>query len=186
MVTVIASLVRPVNRLCLVMFLAFASTVMASPGVWYDGNKVAPDRPYQKAKDGLGVQLQLTKDAAFFTDWALPQPPNLAIARTAQIGDRVYSVLLFFGAGRNPKGESNVTFSGRVLDPQGKPLQAFEDVRVLQGPNRADEYNLCLSEGYMTAQFSAESRKGVYTFELTVSDHVKMVSIPLVQTIEMK
>jgi len=159
---------------------------MASPGVWYDGNKVAPDRPHQKAKDGLGVQLQLTKNAAFFSDWALPPPPSLQIVRTAQAGDRVYSVLLFFGAGKNPKGESNVTFSGRVLDPQGKLLQTFDDVRVLQGPNRAGEYNLCLSEGYMTAQFSAESRKGIYTFELTVTDHVKMVSIPLVQNIELK
>ena len=60
--------------------------------MWYDGDKIAADRPHQKAKAGLGVQLQLTKKESFFTDWASPQTPRLEIAQIAEVGDSVYSV----------------------------------------------------------------------------------------------
>jgi hypothetical protein len=170
----------------LLLLLALLSTAVASEGVWYDGDKIAPDRPHQKAKAGLGVQLQLTKKESFFTDWASPQTPRLEIARTAEAGDKVYSVLFFFGAGKDKKDESHVTFDGRVLDPKNKPIQEFKDVRAIQGPNSASEYDLRLSDGHMMAQFSAASEKGVYTFELTVTDHIKNVSLPLAQKIELK
>jgi hypothetical protein len=168
------------------LFCTLLSSAVASGGVWYDGDKIAPDRSHQKAKDGLGVQLQLTNDASFFDDWALPHPPNLKITHIAQVGDTIYSVLLFFGAGKDKKGESNVTFEGRVLGPDGNSLQEFKDVRVVHGPNLAGEYDLGLSEGHMIAQFSKASLKGTYTFEVTVTDHIKKVSILLLQKLERK
>ena len=170
----------------ILVLLAFVLRAVASDGVWYDGDKVAPDRPFQKAKAGFGVQLQLTKKLSFFTEWYSPETPRFELARTAQVGDKVYSALFFFGAGKNPKGESHITFFGRVVGPNGKPIQEFKDVRAVQGPNRSIGYDLSLSEGYMIAEFSAASEKGVYTFEVTVTDHVKNVSIPLVQKIELK
>ena len=175
------------KTISLLFSLALVSGALAaSPGVWYDGNKILPDRPYQKAKEGLGVQLQLTKNLAFFTDWALPKTPHFEIDRTAQAGDKVYSALFFFGAGTDQKGESYVTFSGRVLDPHGMPIQTVQDVRAVRGPNSSGPYNLRLSDGYIIVQFSNGSQKGTYTFEVTVTDHVKNVIIPLVQTIDLK
>lgn len=170
----------------LLLLVALLSTAGASEGVWYDGDKIAPDRPHQKANAGLGVQLQLTKKESFFAEWASPQTPRLEIARTVEAGDKVYSVLFFFGAGKNMKGESRVTFTGRVLDPQNRFVQQFKDVRVIMGPNSAGEYDLRLSDGHVMVQFSTVSEKGIYTFELTVTDHLKKVSLPLIQKIELK
>jgi len=170
----------------LILLLALFSAAAATEGVWYDGDKIAPDRPHQKAKAGLGVQLQLTAQESFFTDWASPQTPRLEIVHTASAGDRVFSVLFFFGAGKDKKGQSYVTFSGRVLDPRGKPIQEFNDVRVIHGPNSAREYDHGLSEGHMMVQFSSTSEKGTYRFEVVVNDHVKEVTLPLEQKIELK
>ena len=168
------------------LLLVLVSTATASEGVWYDGNKIVPDRPHQKAEAGFGAQLQLTKKESFFTNWASPQTPQLEIARTAEVGDRVYSVLFFFGAGKDKKGGSHVTFTGRVLDPEGKPIQEFEDVRAIQGHNSAGEYDLRLSDGHMMALFSAASKKGTYTFELIITDHIKKVNLLLSEKIDLK
>ena len=166
--------------------LAFISTALAQPGVWYESGKEVPDRPYQKAKGGFGVQLQLTKNASFFTDWALPQTPKLEIAKTARAGDKVYSVLFFFGAGKDNNGDSEVSFAGRVLNPAGEPIQEFKDIRAIRGPNSSKEYDLCLSDGHVMISFSAAGDKGFYTFDLNVTDHVKKVILSLSQKVEFK
>jgi hypothetical protein len=180
--------VRPLNVKAvqlILLSLVFASICVAQ-SAWYDGDKIAPDRPNQKAKGGFGAQLQLTNDPSFFTKWATPETPNLVMARFAAIGDRVYSVLLFIGAGKNADGESFVSFHGRVIGPDGRPIQEFKDIRVIHGLNRARDYDIGLSEGYVLASFSNESAKGVYTFELTVTDHVKNVDLKLEQKTELK
>ncbi len=175
------------KTLHLVLFLGLvASAYAASPGVWYDGDKEAPDRPHQKAKKGFGVQLLLTKDETFFKAWESPAPPKLEIAKTAMGGDSVYSVLLFFGAGKDKSGKAKVTFSGQVTAPDGKILKKFKDAVALDGPYRGSEYDLSLSAAYVGFQMARKEGKGIYTLEITVTDHVKDVSIPLIQTIELK
>ncbi len=175
------------KTLHLVLFLGLAASAFAaSPGVWYDGDKEAPDRPHQKAKKGFGVQLLLTKDETFFKAWELPTPPKLEVAKTAEGGDSVYSVLLFFGAGKDKSGKAKVTFSGHVTAPDSKVLKEFKDVVALDGPYRGSEYDLSLSAAYVGFQMAKKEGKGIYTLEITVTDHVKDVSIPLIQTIELK
>lgn len=175
------------KTLHLVLFLGLLVAAFgASPGVWYDGDKKAPDRPHQKAKKGFGVQLLLTKDEAFFKAWESPTPPKLEVAKTAMAGDSVYSVLLFFGAGIDKSGKAKVTFSGHVTAPDGSVLRDFKDVIALDGPYSGSEYDLSLSAAYVGFQMARKEGKGTYTLEIVVTDHVKRVSIPLVQTLELK
>ena len=169
------------------LFLALISAASAaSPGVWYDGDKEAPDRPHQKAKQGFGVQLLLTKNESFFTEWLSPTPPKLEVTSTATAGETVYSVLLFFGAGKDKKGNSKVTFSGHVTAPDGKVIQEFKDAIALDGPYSGSPYDLSLSVGYARISMAKEGGKGTYSLEITVTDHIKKLSIPLVQKIELK
>lgn len=175
------------KSLHLLLFLGLAASAFAAaPGVWYDGDKEAPDRPHQKAKKGFGVQLLLTKDETFFKAWESPTPPKLEVARTAVGGDSVYSVLLFFGAGKDKSGKAKVTFSGHITAPDRKVLKEFKDVIALDGPYRGSEYDLSLSWAYASFQMAKNEGKGIYTLEITVTDHVKDVSIPLIQNIELK
>lgn len=175
---------KNMKTLHLVLFLALVSVVSgASLGVWYDGDKVAPDRPHQKAKQGFGVQLLLTKNESFFTEWLSPTPPKLEVSSTATAGETVYSVLLFFGAGKDKNGDSKVAFSGRVTAPDGKVVQEFKDAIALDGPYSGSPYDLSLSIGYARISMAKEGGKGTYSLEIVVTDYVKKLSIPLVQKI---
>jgi hypothetical protein len=171
----------------LLLLLVFVGPVFATEGVWHDGDKIAPERPFQKAASGFGAQFFLTGDKSIFTTWyTSPDAPHFSFNIVAKTGDVYYTALTFFGAGKDDKGNSDVTFAGRVLDPKGTVLQVFDDIRALKGPNGSTGYDLSLAEGYLAVSFTTHSVKGVYRIELKVTDHLKKVTLPLVQTVQLK
>ncbi len=163
-------------------------TVYSDGGHWFDSyGKVSQDHLYQKSRDGFGAMIYLTTQKDFIgTFERSPFLARLEIPESAHAGEKYYALLIIFGPGKDLNGRSFVTFTGRVRDPNEHEYQEYADAIVLKDFNSAPDARLHISNSRITLQFTRESLPGDYTVDLVVTDHIKHVSLHLVQAIRLE
>jgi hypothetical protein len=165
-----------------------AAIAYSSDGFWCDSDgKVTQDHLHQKVRDGFGAMIYLTPHKDFIESFERsPFVARLESPDSAHAGEKYYALLIIFGPGKDLNGHSFVTFTGRVRDPNEHNYQEYVDAIVLKETNTSPDARLRISNSRITLQFTHDSIPGEYVVDMVVTDHIKHVSLHLMQTVRLE
>ena len=134
-----------------------------------------------KAVGNFGAQLYVTDDAAFYQNWKKPETPTITPLQLALRTQPVYTVIIFYGPGRDAKGLCNVSYDLTVHRPDGSVL--VENKSMVGWQNLApDERELQLGRNYLTINLAPGDPSGLYTVDAVIHDNIGRVDFPLKQS----
>jgi len=168
------------------------TSVYAQSENWRDQNgKPLPETPSVKSHDGFGGTVVITSDGDWKQKWETPpgSTPKLTVAQTVEAG-RTITLLIFF---TNPKldaaGNADVRCEVRLVDPKGKSSVLRKDGVCYDGPIGGPPANVYLSRPTFAFTFNAKDAAdlpGVWSFDVTLRDEGRKVSLPLRASVELK
>jgi hypothetical protein len=134
-----------------------------------------------KAQGAFGAQLWLVEGRQFFEDWRKPETPSINPVNIVQRGLPIYTAIIFYGAGRDQGGLSNVTYTITVKRPDGSVYQQRNDAIGWQNLAASDERQLLLGRDSMGIIIGPDDPAGRYTVEAVVRDNAKRTELSLMQ-----
>ena len=134
-----------------------------------------------KSKGNFGSQLWLITDADFFLSWRKREMPTIAPIEIAVRGQPVYTAIIFYGAGRDEKGLTNVTYDVTVRRPDNTVYTVSNGLIGFQNLGPTDEKQLLLGRNYVGINISQTDPAGLYTVEAMVHDNIGRADLSLIQ-----
>ncbi len=134
-----------------------------------------------KSKGNFGAQLWLINDADFFLNWRKPETPAIRPVEIAVRGQALYTAIVFYGAGRDDKGLSNVSYDITVRRPDNSVYTLSRDLVGFQNLGATDDKQLYLGRNYVSINIGPADPAGLYTVETNVHDNIGRTELPLVQ-----
>ena len=135
-----------------------------------------------RAAGNFGAQLWLTANGEFALDWKKPEAPTIDPVDIVLRGTPIYSVVIFYGAGRTAAGLGNVSYDITVTRPDGSVYERRDALIGYQNLAPTDERELQLGRNFISINIGADDPAGIYTVSATVHDNVSRVDLPLKAT----
>ena len=135
-----------------------------------------------RAAGNFGAQLWLTANGDFNQDWRKPQEPSIEPVEFAVRGTPIFTVVIFYGAGRTPAGLANVSYDMTIFRPDGTIYNRRDAMVGFQNLAPTDDRELQLGRNFLNITIGPDDPVGLYTVNVTVHDNVSRVDLPLKQT----
>lgn len=172
-------MVKVCSIVCL-WLVASAALAGADGWVTHDGEAV-PDTAYRKSVDGFGGWLVVTPDADWPRKWDAPPRdiPRLETAQYVDYGDRLTILAFYTNPATDAAGEIDIRCDVLVTRPDGTVASRARDRRCASPEHEGDLQALRLSWTVVEYLGERSDPTGRWTVEITITDAVRGVSIPL-------
>ncbi len=169
------------KRATLLALILMAHATFADVG-WRDadGNPI-PDTEFQKSVRGFGGLLVVTPDKDWEEKWNTPPEvaPQFSSASTVEVGGELFILTMFTNPKVDRSGAADVVLDLEVKRPDGSMSTDAESAICFQGELRSPPHNVYLCATVVGFAGEPSDPRGTWSVQITITDRIRKVSIPL-------
>lgn len=145
-----------------------------------DGDPV-PNTESQKSVRGFGGLLVVTPDKDWEEKWNTPPEvaPRFSSASTVEIGGELFILTMFTNPKVNRSGAADVVLDVEVKRPDGSVSTDAQSAICFQGELRGPPHNVYLCATVVGFVAEPSDPPGTWSVQITITDRVRKVSVPL-------
>ncbi|HBH25837.1 MAG TPA: hypothetical protein DDX54_00310 [Rhodospirillaceae bacterium] len=155
--------------------------------VWaaYEKNKAAARLPVHDGDFSALLAIVDAREIAKAVE--APSYAGLGIRplKTARRGDVVTAHLITSGMGLDDRFSADVTYSVRLLYPDGRVYGEFKDIEATRGGPIVRRFDAWSARGHLDIEFVPDDPLGTYTAEVIVRDNVSGKALTLTNAIDL-
>jgi hypothetical protein len=169
------------KRAALLALFLISHATFADVG-WRDGEgNPVPDTESQKSVQGFGALLVVTPDEDWEEKWNTPPEvaPQFSGSSTVEIGGKLFILTMFTNPAVDDSGAADVVLDLEVKRPDGSTSTHAESALCFEGEFRGPPHNVSLCATVVGFVGEPTDPAGVWPVQVTVTDRIRNVSVPL-------